>query len=150
MPSGEAADAEPDKPKKRRGFLFFGQKKDQPGEPEPVEEEVVEEFEETDPAKRSFWQKLTSKTPEPGTRKKKKKKFRWPWSQEKEVPVEEPEAPASEPARVRPVGAIDPLPMPEIKPREPETGLAPSNPNPPPPGKKPDPIDEIDLYPGRN
>ena len=148
-PSGEGVAGEPDKPKKRRGFLFFGQKKDQPEE-EPVEEEVVE-FEESDPAKRGFWQKLTSKTPEPGTRKKKKKKFRWPWSQEKEVPEEEPELPPAEtPTRARPVTSFDPLPLPETKPREPETGLAPVNPNPPPPGKRPDPIDEIDLYPGRN
>lgn len=133
---------------KKRGFPWFGQKKDQP-EPAIAEEEEVE-YEESDPAKRSFWQKLTSKTPEPGTKKKKKKKFRWPWSQEKVQPEDEGVETGKRSRKTSPVINPEPLPMPEIKAREPETGLAPANPNQAPAGKKPDPIDDIDLYPGGN
>ena len=84
--------------------------------------------------------------PEPAARKK--PGFHWPWSKAGPAVDAAPEvadAPAPKPENI-PYG-LPATPLPEIKPREPETGLAPAPNAAPPSGKKADPIDDIGLYP---
>lgn len=78
----------------------------------------------------------------------KKPGFRWPWS--KPAPIDEDVTPVAA-QQIRPKSEAIPYGLPttplvEIKPREPETSLAPAA-APPPAGKKANPIDDIGLYP---